>query len=56
MPEYEYRCIECGEVFVQHESLQEHDTEHKIQCPKCQSSQIERVFATPAAVQTSRKA
>jgi putative FmdB family regulatory protein len=54
MPEYEYRCSECGKSFVQHHTLQEHLQGKGARCPGCKSSKVERTLA-PSYVQTSRK-
>lgn len=53
MPIYDFKCNSCGHEFDIIESVHEHD-EHKEKCPKCKSSEIERVIGA-ASVQTSKK-
>ncbi|MFQ5722431.1 MAG: zinc ribbon domain-containing protein, partial [Candidatus Aminicenantales bacterium] len=48
MPIYEYKCQDCGqvmEVFVRsiHEKV-------KVLCSHCHSSNLKKIFSTPAAV------
>ncbi len=44
MPEYEYRCSECGKKFTVRETFAEHG--HKqVKCPKCESPKAERVLS-----------
>lgn len=43
MPLYEYICTKCNKKFGEVLSIQEHDTK-KIQCPKCQSTEVEKVI------------
>lgn len=52
MPNYEYRCRDCGHVFEQVEHVAEHTGPHK--CPKCESKNVEPVVSRFYAV-TSRK-
>jgi putative FmdB family regulatory protein len=53
VPNYEYRCRRCGEVFEHAEHISEHDSAHP-QCPKCESDDVERVL-TPFYAKTSKK-
>ncbi len=44
MPTYEFECRKCGEHF----SVREHISDHgksKPACPKCKSSNVERVLS-----------
>ncbi|MFW5947355.1 MAG: FmdB family zinc ribbon protein [Gemmatimonadota bacterium] len=45
MPRYEYRCLECDEVFECCEGMEEHETSQP-ECPKCGSRKVERVFSS----------
>ncbi len=47
MPIYEYRCLECGELFERFRYLSQSDGE--LVCPACGSPRIERQFSTFAA-------
>lgn len=40
MPNYEYRCEQCGEVFTRSEHISEHGSSRP-QCPKCKSDRVE---------------
>ena len=53
MPIYEFKCNKCGNQFDVIESFKEHDA-HKEKCPRCNSSDIERVLSA-VSVQTSKK-
>lgn len=57
MPEYEYKCQDCGEQFTVRESVshrEELDRQHEIHCPKCNGTQVKRMIE-PVFVTTSRK-
>jgi putative FmdB family regulatory protein len=43
MPSYEYVCRSCHHKFGEVLTIKEHETK-KVQCPKCQSTDLERVF------------
>jgi putative FmdB family regulatory protein len=43
MPIYEYRCESCGQIFEKRRSISEAD--HGIQCPECDSEEIERLLS-----------
>lgn len=43
MPIYEFRCVECENIFEQIFKSSGNDTE--ISCPKCQSQTFERVVS-----------
>jgi putative FmdB family regulatory protein len=45
MPIYEFRCLDCGHVF-EFLKLKKEKEEIEMKCPKCKSSQIERVLST----------
>jgi putative FmdB family regulatory protein len=53
MPTYQYRCVECGEVFERIEHISEHG-KAKPRCPRCESHKTEPQPATFFA-RTSRK-
>ena len=47
MPIYEYQCRACGHVFELLRRMKDADSD--VECPKCQSLQIERQLSTFAA-------
>ncbi|HXE58543.1 MAG TPA: zinc ribbon domain-containing protein [Gemmatimonadales bacterium] len=51
---YEYRCTACGHEFERVESISQHASGARVQCPECRSSKVERVF-TPFYAKTVRK-
>lgn len=53
MPTYEYHCQKCGEVFTRIERMEEHEKGNP-RCPKCDSAEVEQVFA-PFFAKTSKK-
>lgn len=53
MPTYEYHCQKCDEVFTRIEHIEEHEKERP-HCPKCDSTEVEQVFASFFA-KTSKK-
>ncbi|MEJ2678039.1 MAG: zinc ribbon domain-containing protein [Gemmatimonadota bacterium] len=53
MPTYEYRCLECDEVFERPEHISEHTDAHP-KCPICGSEKVEQVFSSFFA-KTSKK-
>ncbi len=44
MPTYNYKCGSCGEEFSRTETMVEH-TANPVNCPKCDSAKVERVFS-----------
>ena len=44
MPTYDYECESCGEEFSRTETMVEH-TAKPVNCPKCDSDKVERVFS-----------
>lgn len=48
MPLYEYVCRKCHKKFSEVLTIHEHDEQehegHKLQCPKCQSTELEKVI------------
>jgi putative FmdB family regulatory protein len=54
MPEYEFQCAKCGKQFTVEESITEHEQHHKVKCPQCGSTKVERRFS-PVFVKTSKK-
>ena len=51
MPIYEYRCIQCGNVFAR---LQRVGASSKdIGCPKCDSPEVERMVSAFASTSSS---
>jgi putative FmdB family regulatory protein len=53
MPIYEYECEKCGERFECFRSIR--DSDNEIQCPKCSSEHIKRVFSKFATGSLSAK-
>ena len=53
MPDYEYKCLECGKRFTENRTFEQHDRE-TVKCPKCGSSKIERLIGAVFA-KTSKK-
>jgi putative FmdB family regulatory protein len=54
MPTYEYRCLDCHEVWDRSEHIEEHSTPHELRCPKCGGASVEQVL-TPFFAKTGRK-
>ncbi len=54
MPTYEYACQECGKVFSEKMTFEEHERRRRRKCPKCGSRKVQQ---TPSAVfvKTSKK-
>ena len=48
MPTYEYRCQDCGRMFVQTMTFGEHEHKVRPSCPKCKSKKVEQ---TPRSFQ-----
>lgn len=44
MPTYEYRCRSCHEMFSKQERISEHGST-RATCPKCKSTDVERVMS-----------
>jgi putative FmdB family regulatory protein len=53
MPTYEYRCLECDEIFERSTKMADLDTTQPA-CPRCGSEKVEQVFSAFFA-KTSRK-
>ncbi len=51
MPIYEYRCNECGHVFSRLQRMGA--TSEGVTCPKCESSEVERVVSSFASAGSS---
>ncbi|MFC1925531.1 zinc ribbon domain-containing protein [Chloroflexota bacterium] len=51
MPIYEYECLECGQRFEMHRSLDDNDI--KIRCPKCGAGKMRCVFSVFSTNSTS---
>lgn len=47
MPMYEYRCQECGKQFEMLRRMQ--DADEELECPECQSEDVQRLLSTFAA-------
>src|SRR5579872_3095923 len=47
MPLYEYRCRKCGKSFELLRRM--HDSDRDLQCPECESVEIERQISTFSA-------
>lgn len=59
MPTYEYRCLECQEVWERREHIAQHEevTAHEgstPRCPRCDGDRVEQVFSSFFA-KTDRK-
>lgn len=46
MPTYEYRCRSCHESFSVRERIADHSGSGTTVCPKCRSSDVERVISS----------
>jgi putative FmdB family regulatory protein len=44
MPVYEYRCLDCHEIFERTEPMSEHASIHPA-CPRCEGTNVEQVFS-----------
>ena len=53
MPNYEYRCEDCGEVFSRSEHISEHGSNPPV-CPKCKSKRVQAQMSSFYA-KTARK-
>lgn len=53
MPIYEFRCVECGNIFEV--LFRKPDEEVNIECPKCKSGSFERVISRTNYVMGSGK-
>jgi putative FmdB family regulatory protein len=53
MPTYEYRCLDCHEVFTRVEHITEHTAERP-RCPRCSSEHVEQVL-TDFFAKTTKK-
>ena len=53
MPDYEYRCEECGKRFSVTMGIKAHDTA-KVKCPKCSSRKVRQRVSAFHAI-TSKK-
>jgi putative FmdB family regulatory protein len=51
MPIYEFRCIACGHIF-ELLKLKKETEKVKMKCPKCNSSELERVLSTISVVKS----
>lgn len=47
MPLYEYHCRSCGKTFEMLRRIKDADCD--LECPECQSNEVERQFSTFAA-------
>jgi len=54
MPTYEYTCQECGNVFSEKMTFEEHERRKKVKCPKCGSRKTQQTIS-PVFVKTSKK-
>ena len=53
MPLYEFKCLDCGNLF----ELLIMKSEHKVRCPACESESVERVLSLFAvSSESSRQA
>lgn len=46
MPRYDYRCEACESTFEIKESMSEHDSERRPECPCCGDRETRRVFSS----------
>lgn len=46
MPTYEYRCQDCGRIVGIYQSYEEYGSV-TVECPRCGSEQLQRVFRPP---------
>jgi putative FmdB family regulatory protein len=53
MPTYEYRCLECDEIFERSAKMEDLEASSPA-CPRCGSDKVEQVFSSFFA-KTSRK-
>ena len=42
MPKYEYKCMDCGKRYEEEKKIEEYSPQST--CPKCESSNTQRVF------------
>jgi len=54
MPEYEFECMQCHQVFTQHQSFQEHDQHPTVKCPHCGSEDVHQMISA-AFTKTAKK-
>ncbi|MFQ5797093.1 MAG: zinc ribbon domain-containing protein [Bacteroidota bacterium] len=54
MPDYDFKCADCGHVFELHLSVAEHDKMQGVQCPKCNSKNVKPVMSVGGVI-TSKK-
>ena len=47
MPTYDYRCSACNERFSRQESIAAHAQAGQVTCPKCRSTEVERLISAP---------
>jgi putative FmdB family regulatory protein len=52
MPIYEFRCLDCGNVF-ELLRLKKEDEKSGMNCPKCKSAEIERVLSSVSVLSSS---
>jgi putative FmdB family regulatory protein len=44
MPQYDYRCKDCQELFMVQAGM--NDKRDDVKCPSCESQQVNRVFGS----------
>ena len=47
MPNYEYKCEECGYILTVKMGMKEYSSKLKYNCPKC-DTQVKRIITAPA--------
>lgn len=46
MPLYEYKCLNCGKVFIVALSLSERDRGATVRCPGCDSKDVRQLISS----------
>ena len=52
MPIYEFRCVECSNVFELLQLTQENDKK-AMKCPKCNSTEVERLLSRVSVMRSA---
>jgi putative FmdB family regulatory protein len=54
MPDYEYECLDCKQVFTVHQTVGEHERTSGVECEKCRSRNVRQLLSGPTVI-TSKK-